>query len=46
MGDENHGDNGVPNRALKDYSIPNVVVSSIRRPPVQANNFEIKPAII
>ncbi|KAL6342190.1 hypothetical protein AAG906_006804 [Vitis piasezkii] len=24
MGDENHGDNGVPNRALKDYSVPNV----------------------
>ncbi|KAL6312313.1 hypothetical protein AAG906_004968 [Vitis piasezkii] len=46
MGDENHGDNGVPNRALKDYSVPNVGVSSIRRPPIQANNFEIKPAII
>ena len=46
MGDENHSDNGVPNRALNDYSVPNVGVSSIRRPPVQANNFEIKPAII
>ena len=46
MGDENHGDNGVPNRALKDYSVPNVGVSSIRRPPIQANNFEIKLAII
>ncbi|KAL5574228.1 hypothetical protein UlMin_023825 [Ulmus minor] len=36
----------VPNRALKDYSIPNVSISSIQRPPIQANNFEIKPAII
>ena len=46
MWDENHGDNEVPNRALKDYFVPNVGVSSIRRPPIQANNFEIKPAII
>ena len=46
MGDENHGDNGVPNRALKDYFVPNVGVSSIRRPPIQANNFEIKSVII
>ena len=46
MGDENHGDNGVPNRALKDYSVPNVGVSSIRRPPIQSNNFEIKLTII
>ena len=46
MGDENHGDNEVLNRALKDYSVPNVGVSSIRRPPIQANNFEIKPTII
>ncbi|KAL5541132.1 hypothetical protein UlMin_044349 [Ulmus minor] len=36
----------VPNRALKDYSIPNVGISSIQRPPIQANNFEIKPVII
>ncbi|KAL5544723.1 hypothetical protein UlMin_008507 [Ulmus minor] len=36
----------VRNRALKDYSIPNVGISSIQRPPIQANNFEIKPAII
>ena len=46
MWDENHGDNDVPNRALKDYFVPNVGVSSIRRPPIQANNFEIKPTII
>ena len=46
IGDENHGDNEVLNRALKDYSIPNVGVSGIRRPPIQANNFEIKPTII
>ncbi|KAL5539540.1 hypothetical protein UlMin_044744 [Ulmus minor] len=34
------------NRALKDYSIPNVGISSIQRPPIQANNFEIKLVII
>ncbi|KAL5570177.1 hypothetical protein UlMin_026752 [Ulmus minor] len=45
MGEEGGGD-VVPNRALKDYSIPSVGVSSIQRPPIQANNFEIKPAII
>ncbi|KAL5574105.1 hypothetical protein UlMin_023702 [Ulmus minor] len=45
MGEEGGGD-AVSNRALKDYSIPNVGVSSIQRPPIQANNFEIKPAII
>ncbi|KAL5570304.1 hypothetical protein UlMin_026879 [Ulmus minor] len=43
---EDGGGNAVPNRALKDYSIPNVGISSIQRPPIQANNFEIKPAII
>ena len=46
IGDENKGDNEVSNRALKDYFVPNVGVSSIRRPPIQANNFEIKPTII
>ena len=46
IGDENHCDNGAPNRALKDYFVPNVGVSSIRRPPIQANDFEIKPTII
>ena len=41
------GEGGVVrNRALKDYSIPDVSISSIQRPPIQANNFEIKPAII
>ena len=45
MAEEGGGD-AVPNRALKDYSIPNVGISSIQRPPIQANNFEIKPAII
>ncbi|KAL5559254.1 hypothetical protein UlMin_035465 [Ulmus minor] len=45
MGEEGGGD-AVPNRALKDYSIPNVGISSIQRPSIQANNFEIKPAII
>ena len=46
MGEENNGDDPVLNRALKDYYIPNVGISSIQRPPIQANNFEIKPAII
>ncbi|KAL5578547.1 hypothetical protein UlMin_020246 [Ulmus minor] len=45
MAEEGGGD-AVPNRALKDYSIPSVGISSIQRPPIQANNFEIKPAII
>ncbi|KAL5542568.1 hypothetical protein UlMin_010278 [Ulmus minor] len=35
-------------RALRDYAAPNVVgtTSGIRRPAVQANNFEIKPSFI
>ncbi|XP_031286048.1 uncharacterized protein LOC116144754 [Pistacia vera] len=35
-------------RALKDYSRPTIegCASSIRRPPIQANTFEIKPEII
>ena len=45
MGEEG-GRDAVPNRAIKDYSIPSVGVTSIQRPPIQANNFEIKPAII
>ncbi|XP_031263582.1 uncharacterized protein LOC116121773 [Pistacia vera] len=42
------GGAAVVRRALKDYSSPTIdgCYSSIRRPPVQANNFEIKPAII
>ena len=46
MGEENNGENQVPNQTLKYYYIPNVEISSIRRPTIQANNFEIKPAII
>ncbi|RWR83368.1 hypothetical protein CKAN_01212200 [Cinnamomum micranthum f. kanehirae] len=36
------------NRSLGDYAVPLVTgaTSSIRRPVIQANNFEIKPAII
>lgn len=36
------------NRALRDYVVPtgNGSTSSIRRPAIQANNFEIKPVII
>ncbi|KAL5560543.1 hypothetical protein UlMin_036754 [Ulmus minor] len=35
-------------RALRDYAAPNVAgtTSGIRRPAVQANNFEIKPSFI
>ena len=35
-------------RALRDYAVPSIngSNSSIRRPPIAANNFEIKPAII
>ena len=35
-------------KALRDYAMPSVngAISSIRRPAIQANNFEIKPAII
>ena len=46
MVEENNGENHMPNRALKDYLIPNMTISSIRRPAIQANNFETKPAII
>ncbi|KAL5559559.1 hypothetical protein UlMin_035770 [Ulmus minor] len=46
MREENNGENHLPNRALKYCSIPNVRISSIRRPAIQANNFTIKPAII
>ena len=35
-------------KALRDYAMSSVngAISSIRRPTIQANNFEIKPAII
>ena len=35
-------------KALRDYAMPSVneATSSIRRLAIQANNFEIKPAII
>ena len=39
---------GGNHRALRDYAVPNVAAttSGIRRPTVQANNFEIKPSFI
>ena len=39
---------GVDAKALRDYATPTVMdtISGIRRPPIAANNFEIKPAII
>ena len=39
---------GVDTKALRDYATPTVMdtISGIRRPPIPANNFEIKPAII
>ncbi|KAJ4712782.1 Bifunctional inhibitor/lipid-transfer protein/seed storage 2S albumin superfamily protein [Melia azedarach] len=48
--DPNIGNNDQANdqRALRDYAIPTVnrASTSIRRLAIQANNFEIKPAII
>ncbi|EOX99579.1 Uncharacterized protein TCM_008289 [Theobroma cacao] len=39
---------GEETKFLRDYVVPQVqsLHSSIRRPPIQANNFEIKPSII
>ena len=39
---------GGERRALRDYAAPNVAgtISGIRRPTIQANNFEIKPSFI
>ncbi|KAL5540746.1 hypothetical protein UlMin_044069 [Ulmus minor] len=39
---------GENRRALRDYAAPNVTraTSGIRRPTIQANNFEIKPSFI
>ncbi|KAL0319977.1 UNVERIFIED_CONTAM: hypothetical protein Sradi_5259200 [Sesamum radiatum] len=39
---------GVEERPMMEYSFPTAdgIISSIAKPPVQANNFEIKPAII
>lgn len=41
-------DNENPRRLLRDYATPIVqgTASSIRRPAIQANNFEIKPSLI
>ena len=38
----------VTNRFLMDYALPslNETTTNIRRPAIQANSFEIKPAII
>lgn len=33
-------------KSLGDYGVPFVVESSIRKPPIQADNFEINPTII
>ena len=33
-------------RALRDYTVPIVSGPAIRRPTIQANNFELKPALI
>ena len=32
-------------RALRDYTVPIVAGSAIRRPAIQANNFELKPSL-
>ena len=33
-------------RALRDYTVPVVAGSAIRRPTIQANNYELKPSLI
>ncbi|XP_031376077.1 uncharacterized protein LOC116191018 [Punica granatum] len=33
-------------RALRDYAVPTIMGSAIRRPTIPANNFELKPALI
>ena len=43
--DENNRALGAP-RALRDYTVPIVAGSAIRRPAIQANNFELKPSLI
>jgi len=42
------GENENPCRLLRDHAAPTVqgTTSSIRRPAIQANNFEIKPSLI
>ena len=41
-------ENANEERALRNYAVPSIAGSnsSIRRPPIAANNFEIKPTII
>jgi len=43
MAEENHG-----RRTLGDYATPSAegCSTSISRPPIQANNFELKPALL
>ncbi|XP_042449055.1 uncharacterized protein LOC122033980 [Zingiber officinale] len=40
--------NQVENKLLRDYAAPSArgLRSSIRRPPIEANNFELKPALL
>ena len=45
-GDNNNNQIQVNARALRDYTVPTVSGFPIRRPAVQANNFEIKPGLI
>src|SRR5262249_29861541 len=33
-------------KALRDYAVPTVMGSAIRRPAIQANNFKLKPSLI
>ena len=45
---EQNENQNVHQRLLRDYAIPNAegAGSSILRPPVNANNFELKPGLI
>ena len=45
VNDENNRALGAP-RALRDYTVPIVAGSAIKRLTIQANNFELKPSLI
>ena len=46
MADENNNQIQGVGRALREYTVPVVSGPAIRRPTIQANNFELKPALV
>ena len=46
MADDNNNQLSSAGRALWDYTVPIVSGPTIRRPTIQANNFELKPTLI